>query len=86
MATREPADDDPVREANDLDPSQQEGQVLPSQDEPAVEGWDDVDDDDPDGLFLLLEENAKLRDLVVTLTDILLETFVDQGLTRQRAP
>jgi len=78
MATKGPEEGQQDHAENDFDQHRQE---CPDE---TVAGQDGIDDDD--GLFLLLEENAKLRELVVTLTDILLETFADQGLMRQRSP
>jgi hypothetical protein len=43
-------------------------------------GDDDfADDESSDGVTSLLEENARLRGLVVKLTDIILKTVVDRG-------
>jgi len=40
---------------------------------------DDVDDEQSDGVVSLLEENARLRGLVVKLTDLILKNVADRG-------
>jgi hypothetical protein len=46
--------------------------------ESPVRGGDDSDDDHSDGVTSLLEENARLRALVVRLTDLVLKSVADQ--------
>ena len=46
--------------------------------ESPLRGDDDSDDDHSDGVTSLLEENARLRALVVRLTDLVLKSVADQ--------
>ena len=46
--------------------------------ESPLRGDDDSDDDQSDGVTSLLEENARLRALVVRLTDLVLKSVADQ--------
>ena len=39
----------------------------------------DVEDEQSDGVVSLLEENARLRGLVVKLTDLILKNVADRG-------
>ena len=39
----------------------------------------DTDDEQSDGVVSLLEENARLRGLVVKLTDLILKNVADRG-------
>ncbi len=48
-------------------------------DESALRDDDDADDLHPDGVTSLLEENARLRALVVKLTDLVLKSVADPG-------
>ena len=49
-------------------------------DEPPLRGEEYEDDDDcSDGVLSLLEENARLRGLVVKLTEIILKNVADRG-------
>jgi hypothetical protein len=47
-------------------------------DESPMRGDDDLDDDRSHGVTSLLEENARLRALVVRLTDLVLKSVADQ--------
>jgi hypothetical protein len=47
-------------------------------DESPLRADDDGDDDQSDGVTSLLEENARLRALVVRLTDLVLKSVADQ--------
>ena len=47
-------------------------------DESPLRGDDDSDDDRSHGVTSLLEENARLRALVVRLTDLVLKSVADQ--------
>ena len=47
-------------------------------DESSLRGEDYVDDEHSDGVTSLLEENARLRALVVRLTDLVLRSVADQ--------
>jgi len=47
-------------------------------DESPLHGEDYVDDEHSDGVTSLLEENARLRALVVRLTDLVLRSVADQ--------
>ena len=47
-------------------------------DESPLRGDDEADDDNLDGVTSLLEENARLRALVVRLTDLVLKSIADQ--------
>jgi hypothetical protein len=40
---------------------------------------DDADEEQSDGVVSLLEENARLRGLVVKLTDLILKNVADRG-------
>jgi hypothetical protein len=40
---------------------------------------DDTDDEESDNVLSLLEENARLRGLVVKLTEIILRSVADRG-------
>jgi hypothetical protein len=42
-------------------------------------GEEHTDDEHSDGLMSLLEENARLRGLVVKLTDLILKNVADRG-------
>jgi hypothetical protein len=44
-----------------------------------LRGEDYVDDDCSEGVVSLLEENARLRGLVVKLTDLILKTVVERA-------
>ena len=48
-------------------------------DESPFRGGDYTDDDGSDGVVSLLEENARLRGLVVKLTDLILKNVADRG-------
>ena len=48
-------------------------------DEPPLRGEEYEDDDCSDGVLSLLEENARLRGLVVKLTEIILKNVADRG-------
>jgi hypothetical protein len=48
-------------------------------DEPPLRGEEYEDDECPDGVLSLLEENARLRGLVVKLTEIILRSVADRG-------
>jgi hypothetical protein len=48
-------------------------------DEPPLRGEEYEDDECPDGVLSLLEENARLRGLVVKLTEIILKNVADRG-------
>jgi len=48
-------------------------------DEPPLRGEEYEDDECSDGVLSLLEENARLRGLVVKLTDLILRRVADQG-------
>ena len=48
-------------------------------DESPLRGEEFVEDDDSDGVTSLLEENARLRALVVRLTDLVLKSVADRG-------
>ena len=48
-------------------------------DEPPLRGEECEDDECSDGVLLLLEENARLRGLVVKLTEIILKNVADRG-------
>ena len=48
-------------------------------DEPPLRGEEYVDDECSDGVLSLLEENARLRGLVVKLTEIILRNVADRG-------
>jgi hypothetical protein len=48
-------------------------------DEPPLRGEEHEDDECPDGVLSLLEENARLRGLVVKLTEIILRSVADRG-------
>jgi hypothetical protein len=45
----------------------------------ALRGDECNDDDGPEGIVSLLEENARLRGLVVKLSDIILRHVADRG-------
>jgi hypothetical protein len=47
--------------------------------EPPLRDEYDSDDERPDDVVSLLEENARLRGLVVKLTDLILRNVADQG-------
>jgi hypothetical protein len=47
--------------------------------EPPLRDDYDSDDDRPDDVVSLLEENARLRGLVVKLTDLILRNVTDRG-------
>jgi hypothetical protein len=47
--------------------------------EPPVRGEEGGEDDHADGMLSLLEENARLRGLVVRLTGMILKNVADQG-------
>jgi hypothetical protein len=47
-------------------------------DESPLRGDDEADDGHSDGVTSLLEENARLRALVVRLTDLVLKSVADQ--------
>src|SRR5260370_17412264 len=51
-------------------------------DEPPLRGEEYEDDECPDGVLSLLEENARLRGLVVKLTEIILRSVADRGQRR----
>ncbi len=48
-------------------------------DESPFRGEEYEDDECPDGVLSLLEENARLRGLVVKLTEIILRSVADRG-------
>jgi hypothetical protein len=48
-------------------------------DEPPLRGEEHEDDECSDGVLSLLEENARLRGLVVKLTEIILRSVADRG-------
>ncbi len=48
-------------------------------DEPPLRGEEYEDDDCSDGVLSLLEENARLRGLVVKLTEIILRSVAERG-------
>jgi len=48
-------------------------------DEQPLRGDEFGDDETSDGLMSLLEENARLRGLVIKLTDIILKNVADRG-------
>ena len=48
-------------------------------DEPPLRGEEYDEDECSDGVLSLLEENARLRGLVVKLTEIILRNVADQG-------
>ena len=48
-------------------------------DEPPLRGEEYEDDDCSDGVLSLLEENARLRGLVVKLTEIILKSVAERG-------
>jgi hypothetical protein len=48
-------------------------------DEPPLRGEEYKDDECSDGVLSLLEENARLRGLVVKLTEIILRSVADRG-------
>jgi hypothetical protein len=47
--------------------------------EPSSRGDEYTDDESSDGVVSLLEENARLRGLVVKLTDLILKNVADRG-------
>ena len=47
-------------------------------DESPLRDEDDAEDEQSDGVTSLLEENARLRALVVRLTDLVLKSIADQ--------
>jgi hypothetical protein len=52
--------------------------ILPLLEEDAWLAADESDAGDTNGISMLLEENAKLRGLVVTLSNIILKSVADQ--------
>jgi hypothetical protein len=47
-------------------------------DESSLRGEEDTDDEHSDSVLSLLEENARLRGLVVKLTDLILKSVADR--------
>jgi hypothetical protein len=63
-------------------PQDSKQEVLDKQaglDEPPLRGEEYEDDECSDGALSLLEENARLRGLVVKLTEIILRSVADRG-------
>jgi hypothetical protein len=52
---------------------------LPPDDDLPLEDEHDSDDETSDSIMSLLEENARLRGLVVKLTDLILKNVADRG-------